>query len=48
MNGTKNLDTLESTSENTWNILKCGAGEGWRSNGPFVSEIKYYKTARKT
>ena len=28
---------------NTWKILKCGAGEGWRrSVGPIVWEMKYY------
>ena len=21
---------------NTWEVLKCGAGEGWRSVGPIV------------
>jgi len=31
------LDALGSRSENTWNVLKCGAGEGWRrSVGPIV------------
>ena len=29
--------------DNTWKILKCGAGEGWRrSVGPIVWEMKYY------
>jgi hypothetical protein len=28
---------------NTWKVLKCDAGEGWRrSVGLIVSEIKYY------
>jgi hypothetical protein len=21
---------------NTWKVLKCGAGEGWRSVGPII------------
>ena len=26
---------------NTWKVLKCGAGEGWRrSVGPIMGEIK--------
>jgi len=28
---------------NTWNVLKCGAGEGWRRTvGPIVWEMKEY------
>jgi hypothetical protein len=28
---------------NTWKVLKCGAGEGWRrSVGPIICEMKYY------
>jgi hypothetical protein len=27
---------------NTWRVLKCGAGEGWRSVGPIVQKMKYY------
>jgi len=27
---------------NTWKILKCGAGEGWRSVAPIMLEMKYY------
>jgi hypothetical protein len=23
-------------------VLKCGAGEGWRSGGPIVRKMKYY------
>jgi hypothetical protein len=32
---------------NTYNVLKCGAGEGWRSVGLTVCEMrKYYKEER--
>jgi hypothetical protein len=27
---------------NTWEVLKCGAGEGWRSVGPIEGEMKKY------
>ena len=35
---------------NTWKVLKCGAGEGWRrSVGPIVFEMKqYYIESRRT
>jgi hypothetical protein len=34
---------------NTWKVLKCGAGEGWRrSVGPIVWEMKkYYRESRR-
>jgi len=33
---------------NNWEVLKCGAGEGWtRSVGPIMSEMKYCKESRK-
>jgi hypothetical protein len=32
---------------NTWKVPKCGAGEGRRSGGPIVLEMKkYYKESR--
>jgi hypothetical protein len=34
---------------NTWAVLECGAGEGWRSSvGQTMEEMKkYYKTSRR-
>ena len=32
---------------NSWKVLKCGAGEGWRrSVGPIVCKMKYYIESR--
>jgi hypothetical protein len=28
--GCWNLDDSGNRSENTWKVLKCGAGEGWK------------------
>jgi hypothetical protein len=28
--------TLRAVDQNTWNIWKCGAGEGWRPVGPIM------------
>jgi hypothetical protein len=36
------LGHLEKHIINTWKVLKCGGGEGWRrSVGPIVGEIQY-------
>jgi len=32
---------------NTWKVLKCGAGERWRSVGLIVWEIKKYHKESK-
>jgi hypothetical protein len=37
-----NLDTAEKQTRNTWLVLKCDAGEGWRSLGPKVRKMKKY------
>jgi hypothetical protein len=32
-----NVGRFGQQIRNTWNVLKCGAGEGWRrSDGPIV------------
>ena len=34
--------TLRKVAQNTWKVLNCSAGEGWRiSVGPIVWEMKY-------
>jgi hypothetical protein len=43
-----NLDSSESRSEMAGNFLKCGAGEGWRSAGQIVWEMKYYKESKRS
>jgi len=44
-----NLDTSESRLEISKMFLKGGDGEGWRSVGTIVWEMKkYYKESRKT
>jgi hypothetical protein len=34
---------------NTWKVFKCGAGEGWKSVGPLVWEMKkcYIESRRR-
>ena len=43
-----NLNTSESRSEISDNILKCGAGKGWRiPGGAIVCKMKYYIGSRR-
>jgi hypothetical protein len=30
--------TLQKPDQSTWKLLKCGAGEGWRSVGPIFEK----------
>jgi hypothetical protein len=39
----RKLGRFEHSIRNTWKILNCGAGEGWRRPvGTIMSEIKKY------
>jgi hypothetical protein len=43
------LEYFEREIRNIWKVLKFDAGEGWRSVGPIMLEIKkYYRCADKS
>jgi hypothetical protein len=43
------LGHFEKEIRNTWKVLKCGAGEGWRrSVGPIKWKMKYYRESMMT
>jgi len=39
--------TLRVYNRNILKVWECGAGEEWRSDGPIVWKMKYYKVSGK-